>query len=122
MQLTRRLASAVAMAFALGATFASAADALAVEGNARSIEVRYGDLELGNRLAIEQLYARIAAAAERACGNYDARDLRARRDWRACYDATLADAVARVPHPAVAEQHRSVQERRASEPSRAPVG
>jgi UrcA family protein len=122
MQLTRHLASAVVTALALGATFASAADVVAVEENARSIEVRYGDLELGNRSAIEQLYARIAAAAERVCGDYDARDLRARSDWRACYDATLADAVARAPHPAVAERHRSEQERRASEHRRPPVG
>jgi UrcA family protein len=122
MRLTRHLASAVVMALALGATFASAADAVSVEGNERSVEVRYGGLELGNRLAIEQLYARIAAAAARVCGDYDARDLRARSDWRACYDAALADAVARAPHPAVAERHRSVQERRASEATRAPVG
>jgi UrcA family protein len=122
MQLTRHLAPAVAMALALSATFASVADAVSVEGNAASIEVRYGDLELGNPLAIDRLYARIAAAAENVCGDYDARDLRARSDWRACYDAALADAVARAPHPAVAERHRSEQVRRASELGRAPVG
>ena len=122
MRLTRHLAPAVGMVLALGATFASAADALSVEGIARSVEVRYGDLELDNRLAIDQLYARIAAAAERVCGDYDARDLRARGDWRACYEAALSDAVSRAPHPAVAERHRSEQERGAAVANRTPVG
>jgi UrcA family protein len=122
MQLTRHFAWAVAAVLALGATFASAADAVSAKPGSRSVEVRYGDLDLGNRVAIDRLYARIAAAAERACGNFDARNLRARNDWRACYDAALADAVARAPHPAVAERHRSLQERRASQHGRAPVG
>ena len=122
MRFTRHLASVIGLALALGATFAGAADAPSVEGNARRVEVRYGDLELGNRLAIDQLYARIAAAAERVCGDYDARDLRARSDWRACYEAALSDAVSRAPHPAVAERHRLEQERRAAVASRTPVG
>ncbi len=81
------------------------------------------DLELGNGVAIERLYARLAAAAERVCGNYDGRNLRERNAWQACYEAALADAIARVPHPALAERHRSQRERRAAEAAtRAPVG
>ena len=102
MQRTRYLTSLVGTLLVLGASFGGAAAAEPVEGDARSVAIQYGDLELGNRLAIDRLYARIAAAAERACGTYDTRDLRARSDWRACYDAAVADAAARVPHTALA--------------------
>jgi len=123
MQRTRFLTSVVGALLALGASSGGVAAAEPVEGNARSVAIQYGDLELGNRLAINRLYARIAAAAERACGTYDARDLRARNDWLACYDAALAEAVARVPQAALAERHRSGRDRRGTESSRGgPVG
>ena len=87
MQRTHYLASVVGTLLALGTSFGSAAAAESVAGNARSITVEYGDLELGNGLAVDKLYARISAAAGRACGDYDSRSLRARSAWRACYDA-----------------------------------
>ena len=60
MQRTRYLASVVGTLLALGASFGGVAAAEPVDGNARSIAVQYGDLELGNGLAIERLYARLA--------------------------------------------------------------
>ena len=121
MQRTRYLTSVVGTLLVLGASFGGLAAAEPVEGNARGIAVQYGDLELRNGLAVERLYARLTAAAERVCGYYDARDLRARNDWRVCYEAALAEAVARIPHTALAERHRADRGRR--EPTRqAPVG
>ena len=112
MQRTRYLAPVIGTLLALGATFGSAAAAGPVDGNARSTAVQYGDLELGNGLAIERLYARISAAAERVCGDYDGRNLRERNDWQACYEAALEAALARVPNARLAERHRSERERR----------
>jgi UrcA family protein len=111
MQRTHYLASVVGTLLALGASFGSAVAAESVAGNVHSITVEYGDLELGNRLAVDELYARIAAAAERACGANDSRNLRVRAAWRACYAAAVADAVDRVQVPALAERHRSDRER-----------
>jgi UrcA family protein len=116
MQRTPYLASVVGAVLALGASFNAAGEAVAVEGRTRSVAVRYDDLELSNRSAIERLYARLEGAAERVCGDYDPRNLRALADWKACYDAALSDAVARAPHAAVAERHRSERERRGTRP------
>src|SRR5262245_45044168 len=96
MQRTHYLAPVVGALLSLGANLGSAVAAEPVAAGSRSITVEYGDLELGNGLALDKLYARIAAAAKRACGDYDARSLRARAEWHACYDAAVADAVARV--------------------------
>ena len=84
MQRTRYLAPVVGTLLAFGASFGSvaAADPSTEMPVARRSE--YGDLELGNGLAIERLYARIGAAAERVCGDYDGRNLRERNEWQAC--------------------------------------
>ena len=112
MQRTHYLVPVVGTLLALGASFGGVAAAEPVDGNARSTAVQYGELELGTGLAVERLYARISAAAERVCGDYDGRSLRERNAWQACYEAALADAIARVPHAALAERHRSERERR----------
>jgi UrcA family protein len=84
-------------AAALGVVAAPAAHgAVTVAGSGR-VAVRYDDLDLRNTSGLSALHARLAAAAERVCGVYDVRDLRARRAWRACYETALDDAVARVP-------------------------
>ena len=106
MQRTHYVASVLGTLLALGTSFDSA---VAAEPVARSVTIEYGDLELGDGLAVDKLYARIAAAAERACGDYDAHNLRARADWRACYDAAMADALDRVQLTALAEQHAALQ-------------
>ena len=104
MQRTHYLAPLVGTLLALGATFGGAVAAEPAAANARSVTIEYGDLELGNGLGVDKLHARIAAAAERACGQYEARDLRARAAWHACYDATVADALDRVQLTVLAER------------------
>jgi UrcA family protein len=116
MQRTRYLAPVAGTLLALGTAFGAVAAEPAAD-NSRSVTIEYGDLDLGNGLAHDKLYARIAAAAERACGDYDARNLRARAEWLACYDAAVADALDRVQLTALAERHRPGRERRAT-----PVG
>ena len=96
MQRTNYFAAVVGTLLALGTSFGSALAAESVASDSHSVTVEYGDLELGNRLAVDKLHARINAAARRACGSYEPRDLRLRADWRACYDAAVADAVGRV--------------------------
>ena len=120
MQTTRHLGFVAAALLALGATFAAGASE-GVATSSRSAAVEYGDLALDQGLAVDALYARIAAAAKQVCGYYDARDLRARADWRACYDAAVADALARVPHAALAERLRS-KRARSDATTRVPVG
>ena len=110
MQRKHYLASVVATLLAVGTSFGSAVAAESVAGNTHSITVEYGDLELGNGLAVDELYARITAAARRACGYYDSRSLRARAAWRACYDTAVADALDRVQVP-VADRPPSDRER-----------
>ena len=109
MQRTHYVASVLGTLLALGTSFDSAVAAEPVAGHSRSVTIEYGDLELDNGLAVGKLYARIAAAAERACGDYDAHNLRARADWRACYNAAVADALDRVQLTALAEQHATLQ-------------
>src|SRR5688572_8119845 len=112
MQRTRYLAPIVGTLLALGTSLGSAVAAEPVAGSSRSITIEYGDLELANGLAVEKLYARIASAAERACGDYEPRNLRARADWLACYDAAVADALDRLQLTALAERHRPARDRR----------
>ena len=119
MRRTGYLTSVIGGLAALGASFGGFAEAPSLAGT-RSVAIEYGDHELGSGLAIERLYARISAAAKRVCGEYDGRNLRERNNWQACYEAALADAVARVPHAALAERHRSARERRGADG--APVG
>jgi UrcA family protein len=96
MQRTHHLAAVVGALLAFGTSFGGAAAAEPVAAQSRSVTIEYGDLELGNGLAVDKLHARIAAAAKRACGDYDSRSLRARAAWRACYDAAMADALDRL--------------------------
>lgn len=111
MQRTHYLAPVVGALLALGTSLGSAVAAEPVAGDSRSITIEYGDLELGNGLAVDRLHARIAAAAARACGDYDPRNLRARVSWLACYNAAVADALDRVQLPALAERNPSDRER-----------
>jgi UrcA family protein len=105
MRSQRSLAPVAVALLALGGGLGHAA-AETITANTRSTAVRYGELDLSDEAAVEALYARLAAAAQGVCGVYDLRDLRARRDWRACYEAALADAVARLPSAALAAKHR----------------
>ena len=91
---TVRIASlAVAAAIAgIGAGSASAADV----SQTQSVEVRHGDLDLTSAAGVARLDRRIKAAAARACGSYDERDLRMAAEARACRSETIAQARPKV--------------------------
>ena len=111
MQRTHYLTAVVGTLLALGTSLGSALAAESVVANSHSVAVEYGDLELGNGLAVDKLYTRITAAARRACGYHDSRSLRAHAAWRTCYDTAVADALERVHLTALAERHRLDRER-----------
>lgn len=113
MKYARRLTGSAMAIFATGllASFAAqAADAdgsPAADAGGRAAVVHYDDLDLTRAQGVRALYARLAAAAERVCGSYDARDARARRSVRACRQAALAEAVNRIDHAGLASLYES---------------
>ena len=104
MQRTHYLASVAGALLALGTSFGAVAAEPVAATDARSITIEYGDLELGNGVGVDKLNARIAAAAARACGQYESRDLRARAAWLACYNAAVVDASNRVQLTVLAQR------------------
>jgi UrcA family protein len=70
------------------------------QGDARSgtqtVAVSYAQLDLGDAAAVDTLYRQLANAAERACGAYEARNLRERNAWRTCRDKAFSAGVARL--------------------------
>jgi len=62
--------------------------------NDTAVVVRYADLNLSTAAGTQALYARISAAASRACGGQpDFRDLHQQQQYRACYDKAMEKAV-----------------------------
>jgi UrcA family protein len=65
--------------------------------NHTAVVVRYADLNLGTAAGTQALYARISAAASRACGGQpDLRDLHQQQQYRACYDTAMEKAVHKI--------------------------
>jgi UrcA family protein len=97
-QRARFLASMIALAatVAIGPA-AQAADAAMAGPAYRSVVVKYSDLDLDSTAGNKVLYARLSAAAERACGKeQNSRDLKRRAQYRACYDSALDRAVDKI--------------------------
>ena len=97
-QRTRMLVTMIACAATAGfVTTAQAGDSARTKAHYDSVVVQYSDLDLNGVAGNKVLYARLSAAAERACG-YDphARDLQRRMQYRACYDSALNRAVDKV--------------------------
>ena len=96
-------------ATSLFAIFPSSAwgDTAAASAGTRSVAVSYAHLNLGNAAAAQALYRELAVAAERACGAYDARNLRERSDWRRCRDAAFDEAIARIDDARIAALHEN---------------
>lgn len=70
------------------------------------VVVRYADLDLNSSEGAKTLYARLSAAAERACGNESgARDLGARLQYQACVERALEKAVGKVGNAGVQAVH-----------------
>jgi UrcA family protein len=98
MQKSRMLVTMVAFAATTGiAASAQAGDAAKASPRYASVVVTYSDLDLNGVAGNKALYARLSAAAKRACGNApDSRDLQRRMQYRACYDSALDRAVDKV--------------------------
>jgi len=66
------------------------------------LDVIYGDLNLTNAAGAKVLYSRIKFAATRVCGGLpDIREMRERRNFKACQQAATNDAVRQVNAPLV---------------------
>jgi UrcA family protein len=78
----------------LGATQAPAAD----PSGARSVTVSYRDLNLSTIEGATALYQRIRHAANSVCDEPGAGVARY-QEWKSCYQAAIADAVAKVNSP-----------------------
>jgi UrcA family protein len=62
----------------------------------QTVAVSYAQLDLGNSKAVDTLYRQLANAAERACGAYEARNLRERSAWRECRETAFSAGVAKL--------------------------
>ena len=80
----------------------------------RKETVSYRDLNIANDAGAKRLYERIALAADNVCGmNDEGVALLFDRDYRACKDKAIADAVAKVDQPnltAIMDQRISSRE------------
>ncbi|HKD55506.1 MAG TPA: UrcA family protein [Steroidobacteraceae bacterium] len=85
----------------LGAAQASAGPP--VDG--RSVTVNYRDLNLSTIQGATALYQRLRGAARSVCDG-PVTGLHAYHEWRSCYEAAIADAVAKVNSPLLTALHR----------------
>jgi UrcA family protein len=85
----------------LGASAASAGPA--TSGNA--VTVNYRDLNLSTIDGAITLYKRLKGAARAVCDG-PLTGVAAYHEWRSCYDAAMADAVAKVNNPLLTAVHR----------------
>jgi UrcA family protein len=98
----------VVAAFGVFGAVSFGSDAQAAEQSAvvPSVTVRYADLNLNTAEGVEALYARLRAAARKACGPQPSRALVERIDWRTCYTAALEAAVSNVKSEQLSALHR----------------
>lgn len=85
----------------LGASEASAGQ----PSTARSVSVNYRDLNLSTIGDAITLYERLKGAARTVCDG-PMTGVAAYQEWRSCYDAAIADAVAKVNSPLLTAVHR----------------
>ena len=72
---------------------------------ARSVSVNYRDLNLSTIHGAITLYERLKDAAQTVCDR-PLTGVAAYQEWRSCYDAAMADAVAKVNSPLLTAVHR----------------
>jgi UrcA family protein len=82
-------------AFTSIACLLGAAQAGAAPTETRSETVSYRDLDLSTIEGATTLYQRLKSAARHVCDEPGANPF-ALQEWRSCYDAAMADAVAKV--------------------------
>jgi UrcA family protein len=79
------------------ATTAQAGDTAKSSARYDDVVVQYSDLDLNSAAGNKVLYARLSAAAQRACGNEpNARELQRQAQYRACFDKALNRAVDKI--------------------------
>lgn len=92
------VSAVVALSFGVAA---HAGDAMTQNGAHQTV-IHYSDLDLSQDADVRVLYSRLQRGSDEVCGQYrDARDLRTKRQYSACYQDTLARAVDSVDHAAV---------------------
>jgi len=74
----------------------------------QTVAVNYAQLDLGNSQAVDTLYRLLANAAERACGAYEARNLRERNAWRECRETAFSSGVAKLVEARIASVEKEV--------------
>ena len=104
----KMIGSMIAAAGTLGLALAAQAGetSTAPDQKRDDVVVRYADLDLNSAEGVEALYARLSAAASRACGNLPgALDIQARKKYKACFERKLDKVVGKVGNPAVQALH-----------------
>ncbi len=71
----------------------------------RAVTVNYRDLNLSTLDGAITLYERLKGAARTVCDG-PLTGVAAYQEWRSCYDAAMADAVAKVNNPLLTAVHR----------------
>jgi UrcA family protein len=80
----------------------------------RSVEIRYGDLDLSTEQGAVVLYRRITAGAQQVCPPEDLHNLSAHARSRACQTAAIARAVRAVDNPKLAAVEASHSQKSAA--------
>jgi UrcA family protein len=76
-------------------------------------KVQFADLNLNTREGVDALYHRIRGAARTVCNvAIPQTDVRNFRDWSACFDETVADAVSKVNNARLTLRHAQATNRR----------
>ncbi len=94
--MTYRIIRSAAFAWMGAALVATAPPAFAGGMEKFTTEVRYGDLNLTSDAGVAQLQRRIKAAAAKACGRTDSRDLKASQAAATCRQAAVAEAAPKI--------------------------
>ena len=116
--ITVRVARFVAVGALTALSFGVTAHAgeLSTEVGPAKTVIRYSDLDLSKEADARVLYSRLQRASSHVCNSYsDARDLRMKRLYAACYQDTLARAVEDVGNAAVRAQFAADDEIRVAE-------
>jgi UrcA family protein len=101
----RKLAILSALLCAVSAAHAAQTTVAATRGPVATTTVSYGDLNLASQSGVATLYRRLSRAADRVCGEHEARSPREHAEFRACRTASLNRAVQQVGHPGVLALH-----------------
>lgn len=101
----RTFGTVLALAATTGLAFSAHAGAPAGAVHT-AVVVRYADLNLASPEGAKALYARLGAAAEKACGGEPGiREFGRQASYRACYERAMDKAVAKVGRTQVQALH-----------------